>query len=99
MRVDSTPGESAKSVAKRMLINKKILLCIWLDCRGIIYKEYLKSGQAVNSTIYSNMLIKVSDAIGEKRKIEFRKKMALFHQDNARLHVSAMTVWTLYTLK
>ncbi|GBM88406.1 Mariner Mos1 transposase [Araneus ventricosus] len=39
----SAPGESAGSVARRALTNKKVLLCIWWDCRRIIYKEYLKS--------------------------------------------------------
>ncbi|GBM98917.1 hypothetical protein AVEN_58188-1 [Araneus ventricosus] len=33
----STPGESAGSVARRVLTNKTVLLCIWWDCRGIIY--------------------------------------------------------------
>ncbi|GBM93624.1 Histone-lysine N-methyltransferase SETMAR [Araneus ventricosus] len=40
----SAPGESAGSVARRALTNKKLLLCIWWDCRGIICKENLKSG-------------------------------------------------------
>ncbi|GBM41380.1 Mariner Mos1 transposase [Araneus ventricosus] len=39
----SAPGESAGSVERRALINKKVLLCICWDCRRIIYKEYLKS--------------------------------------------------------
>ncbi|GBM57387.1 Histone-lysine N-methyltransferase SETMAR [Araneus ventricosus] len=39
----SAPGESAGSVARRALTNKKVLLCNWWDCRGIIYKEYFKS--------------------------------------------------------
>ncbi|GFW66469.1 uncharacterized protein TNCV_3309881 [Trichonephila clavipes] len=78
--------------------NKKAHFCIGWDCHGIIDKEYLKSRQTINSTIYSNMLIKVSDAIREKRKKEFRSKMVLFHQDNAQQHVSVMTGWTLYTL-
>ena len=95
----SASGESADSVAKRMLTNKKVLLRTWWDCRGIIYKECLKSGQAINSIIYSNMLIKVRDAIRGKLKNEFRRKVVLFHQDNARPHVSTVTGWTLYTLK
>ncbi|GBM30023.1 Histone-lysine N-methyltransferase SETMAR [Araneus ventricosus] len=41
----AAPGESAGSVARRALTNKKVLLCIWWDCRGIIYKEYQKSRQ------------------------------------------------------
>ncbi|GBO23604.1 Histone-lysine N-methyltransferase SETMAR [Araneus ventricosus] len=95
----SAPGESAGSVARRDLINKKVLLCIWWDCRGIIYKEYLKSCQIINSAIYSSMLIEVRNAIREKRRNEFRRKVVLFHQDSARPHVSTRTDWTLYKLE
>ncbi|GBL95584.1 hypothetical protein AVEN_24798-1 [Araneus ventricosus] len=45
------------------------------------------------------MLIKVRDAIREKRRNAFRRKVVLFHQDNARPHVSTMTGWTLYKLE
>ncbi|GBN79963.1 hypothetical protein AVEN_10866-1 [Araneus ventricosus] len=45
------------------------------------------------------MLIKVRYAILEKRRNEFRRKVVLFHQDNARPHVSTMTGWTLYKLE
>ncbi|GBM93663.1 Histone-lysine N-methyltransferase SETMAR, partial [Araneus ventricosus] len=31
----SAPGEPAGSVARRALTSKKVLLCIWWDCRGI----------------------------------------------------------------
>ncbi|GBN62560.1 Mariner Mos1 transposase [Araneus ventricosus] len=83
----SAPGKSAGSIARQALTNKMALFCIWWDCRRIIYKEYLKSGQTISSAIYSNMLIKVRDAIHEKRRNEFRRKVVLFHQDNARSHV------------
>ncbi|GBN71225.1 Histone-lysine N-methyltransferase SETMAR [Araneus ventricosus] len=45
------------------------------------------------------MLIKVRNAIRGKRRNEFRRKVVLFHQDNARSHVSTMTGWTLYKLE
>lgn len=41
-----------------------MLLWIWWDYCGIIYKEYMESRQAINSTIYI-MLIKVRYAIQE----------------------------------
>ncbi|GBM47148.1 Histone-lysine N-methyltransferase SETMAR [Araneus ventricosus] len=95
----SALGESAGSVARRALTNKKVFLCFWWDCQGIIYKKYLKIVQTINSAIYSNMLIKVRDAIREKRRNKFRRKVVLFHQDNARPHVSTMAGWTLYRLE
>ncbi|GBN20888.1 hypothetical protein AVEN_242141-1 [Araneus ventricosus] len=45
------------------------------------------------------MLIKVRNAIRGKRRNVFRRKLALFHQNNARPHVSTMTGWTLYKLE
>ncbi|GBN16764.1 Histone-lysine N-methyltransferase SETMAR [Araneus ventricosus] len=45
------------------------------------------------------MLIKVCDAIREERRNEFRRKVFLFHQDNARPHVSTRTGCTLYKLE
>ncbi|GBN32873.1 hypothetical protein AVEN_122539-1 [Araneus ventricosus] len=45
------------------------------------------------------MLIKVRNFNREKRRNEFRRKVVLFHQDNARPHVSTMTGWTLYKLE
>ncbi|GFX34900.1 histone-lysine N-methyltransferase SETMAR [Trichonephila clavipes] len=95
----SATEESVGSVARRTLNNKKVLLCIWWDCRGIVFKEYLKSRLTINSTIYSEMLIEVSDAIRKKRKKEFRRKIVLFHQANAQPHISAMTSWMLFTLE
>ncbi|GBO36497.1 hypothetical protein AVEN_233423-1 [Araneus ventricosus] len=44
------------------------------------------------------MLINVHDAICERRN-EFRRKVVLFPQDNARPHVSTMTGWTFYKLE
>ncbi|GBM92836.1 hypothetical protein AVEN_222035-1 [Araneus ventricosus] len=45
------------------------------------------------------MLIKVRNVIREKRRNESRRKVVVFHQDNARPHVSTMTGWTLYTME
>ncbi|GBL77298.1 hypothetical protein AVEN_41741-1 [Araneus ventricosus] len=61
---------------------------MWWNCRGIIDKEYLKSELTINSVIYSNMLIEICGAVREKRRNESRRKVVLFHQDNARQHVT-----------
>ncbi|GFY02160.1 uncharacterized protein TNCV_5100211 [Trichonephila clavipes] len=45
------------------------------------------------------MLIKVNDAIREKRIKELKRKVVLFHQDDVRPNVNAMTSWTLYSLE
>lgn len=95
----SEPGVPVRTVTRRTMTYKKILLCVFWDSRGIIYKEYLKSGQTIDSESYSSMLHKVDAAIREKRSKEFRRKVVMFHQDNARPHVSAWTNWNLYKLE
>ncbi|GBN21963.1 Histone-lysine N-methyltransferase SETMAR [Araneus ventricosus] len=70
----SAPGESAGSVARRALINKKC-------------------------NIQQYAVIKVCNSIREKRRNEFRRKVFLFHQDNAGPHVNTRTDWTLYKLE
>ncbi len=45
------------------------------------------------------MLVRVNTAIKAKRRTEFRHKKVLFHQDNAKPHVSVSTGLTLYELK
>ncbi|GFX03645.1 hypothetical protein TNCV_2112171 [Trichonephila clavipes] len=84
------PGnQSSGSVARRTLTR-----CFSVSSRIVvelfIQTDRQKSRQTINSSMYSNMLIKVSDAIHEKRR-KFRSKMVLFHQDNVQPHVSAMT--------
>lgn len=94
----SAHGESTDSVARHALTNKG-LLCIWWNCCRILYKEYLKSGQIINSAIYCNMSIKVCVAITEKESELLWRKMVLFHQDNAWPQVTTMISWTIYKLE
>ncbi|GFT37077.1 mariner Mos1 transposase [Trichonephila clavipes] len=99
VKEDGIEESLRESGARQKLTNKKMLFCVWYYFRGIIFKEYMKSGQIINSTTYNNMLIKFSDAIGEKRSKEFRRKIVFLHQDNVRPHVSTMTICTLYKLQ
>ena len=95
----SEAGQPAGTVARRTLTNKKVLLCIWWDCRGVIYKEYLRSGQTLDSGAYCAMLVKVANVIKQKRDHELRRKTVLYQQDNAKPHTSAITFSKLYDLK
>ena len=94
----SVPGQPIGSVAKRNLTSKKIMQCIWWDIRGIIHKEYLQKYKTLDSKVYSEMLVHIDAAIKEKHQGECRHKMVMFHEDNARPHMSAFIGWTLYGL-
>lgn len=61
-------GEPVGTVAKRDLTNKKSMLCIWWDCRGIIHKENLEKGKTIDSKVYSEILVRFDAAINTKRR-------------------------------
>lgn len=44
---------------KAKIHDKKILLCVWWDCRGIIYHELLKPNLTINADRYAQQLERV----------------------------------------
>ncbi|GFU34347.1 mariner Mos1 transposase [Trichonephila clavipes] len=89
----SKRGEAVQTVAKPELVVRKVLLCIWLDWKGIIYYELLLYDQTLNSDLYRLKL-----AIDQKRPESSNLKGVVFHQDNARQHSSVVTRQKLWEL-
>jgi histone-lysine N-methyltransferase SETMAR len=97
-RTWSLHDEPAGTVAKRALTKNKVLLCVWWDVKGIIYYEFLKSGETINSDIYCDQLDKVNENLKEKRSALVNRKGFIFHQDNAKPHTSLQTTQKLKEL-
>ncbi|GFU79539.1 mariner transposase [Trichonephila clavipes] len=57
--------EAAQTVAKPGLTSRKVLLCIWWDCKGMIYYELLPSGRTLNSDLYCHQLNRLKLAIDQ----------------------------------
>lgn len=70
---------------------KKVMLCVWWDWKGILYYELLPQNQTINSDRYCSQLDQLDAAIKEKRPELANRKGVVFHQDNARPHVSLRT--------
>ena len=64
---------------------KKIMLCVW---KGILYYELLPQNRTINSDRYCSQLDQLDAAIKEKRPESANRKGVVFHQDNARPHIS-----------
>ena len=67
------------------------MLCIWWDWKGVLYYELLTENQTINCNKYCSQLDQLKAALDEKHPEVVNRKCVIFHQDNARPHVSLMT--------
>ena len=67
------------------------MLCIWWDWKGVLYYELLPENQTINSNKYCSQLDQLKAELDEKRPELVNRKRIIFHQDNAKPHVSLMT--------
>jgi len=67
------------------------MLCVWWDWKGILYYELLPNNETINSEKYYSQLDELKTAIEQKHPEIANWKGIVFHQDNARPHVSLIT--------
>ena len=84
-------NEPPPTTPKAGLHPKKVMLCIWCDWKGVLYYEVLLENQTINSNKYCSQLDQLKAALDEKRPELVNRERIIFHQDNARPHVSFIT--------
>ena len=84
-------NEPPPTTPKACLHPKKVMLCIWWDWKGVLYYELLLENQTINSNMSCSQLDQLKAALDEKHPELVNRKCIIFHQDNARPHVSLMT--------
>ena len=90
-RLWSKRDEPAQSTSKPDIHQKKVMLSVWWDFKGILYFELLTRNQTINSNVYCRQIMKLDKEIKEKRPELATRKGVIFHQDNARSHTSLVT--------
>jgi histone-lysine N-methyltransferase SETMAR len=83
------PGEAPKPTPKKNLHSKKLIMCMVGYGRDLY--ELLRPNKTINSEVYCQQLDRVNECLKEKRPHLVKRKGVVFHQDNARPHVSKMT--------
>ena len=85
---------------KSGLHSKKVWCCIYggIGREFSINKELLPENQMINSNKYCPQLDKLQAALDKKLLELVNRKCIIFHQDNARSHISLMTRWKLLQL-
>jgi [histone H3]-lysine36 N-dimethyltransferase SETMAR len=84
-------NQPAVHTPKPCLTLKKVLLCVWWDCGGIIHFELLKPGETITAQVYCSQLDRVNAKILEKRTSLINQKGVILHHDNARPHAAKVT--------
>ena len=67
------------------------MLCTWWDWKGVLYYELLQEIQTIDSNKYCSHLDQLKAALDKKCPELVNRRCIIFHQDNARLHVSLRT--------
>lgn len=83
--------ETDQMTSKTEIRQKKIMLSVWWDYKGILHLEFLPNNQTINSNVYIQQLTKLSDAIQAKRPEAANHKGVVFHHDNAKPHTCLVT--------
>ncbi|XP_011141333.1 histone-lysine N-methyltransferase SETMAR-like [Harpegnathos saltator] len=85
----SKQGEAPRFVTKP----RKIMLCVWWDCKGIVHYELLPPGETINSDLYCQQLARLHLVIQKKRPELVNSKGVVYHlqPDNTGSHTSLTT--------
>ena len=72
------------------------MLHIWWDWKGVLSYELLLENQTINSNKYGSQLDQLKAALDEKHAELVHRKLIVFHQDKARLHVFVVVVFNFF---
>ena len=75
----------------RRRFEKKVMICVWWNFKGIIHFELVKDGQAVNSQLYSQQLERMYAALQKFYPPVTNRRCGLLLQDNAPAHTARRT--------
>ena len=81
---DATPEPQSKAG----LHPRKIMLCVWWDCKGVIHYELLPPNTSITADLYCQQLDRLAAAIAQKRP---NHGLVRFLHDNARPHTARVT--------
>lgn len=80
--------KTAEREVKRDLHPQKIMLCVWWDCKGVVWFELLPPNTTITANLYCQQLQRLSEKLSEMRP---RHGKIRFLHDNARPHVAKIT--------
>jgi histone-lysine N-methyltransferase SETMAR len=92
-------GQLPVPVAKRARFEKKVLLCVWWNYKGLIYYKLVPDGRTINAEVYSQQLEKMYTVLLEKYPALVYQKRMLLQHDNAPPHTATKTLQIIEELE
>ncbi|KAM5283286.1 methionine-R-sulfoxide reductase B2, mitochondrial isoform 1-T1 [Hipposideros larvatus] len=86
-RCDDLP----ETTSKADIHQRKVMLSVWWDFRGVVFFELLPRNQTINSNVYCQQLDSLNESIIQKCSELVNCKGVMFHRDNARPHTNLIT--------
>lgn len=90
--------EAPKHFPKPNLHPKKSMVTVWWSTAGVIHYSFLKPGETINAEKYCRELEAMHQKLSEKQPGLVNRKGPILLHDNARPHVSQMTLQKLIEL-
>ncbi|XP_054158390.1 histone-lysine N-methyltransferase SETMAR-like [Oppia nitens] len=92
-------GQAPIPTVRPDIHQRKVMLCIWWCTKGVAHWELLDIGQTLDSIVYCRQLEDLQTSLLRKYRNLVKRSGVMFHQDNARPHVSNITRQKLETLE
>jgi len=80
-----------QATSKADIHQRKVMLSVWWDRKGVVFFELLPRNQTINSNVYCRQLDSLNESLIQKRPGLVNRKGIVFHHDNARPHTSLIT--------
>src|SRR5215468_520408 len=86
-----SPTSPRPKKARQVKSNLKSMIITFFDINGIVHKEFVPTGQTVNSGFYCEVLRRLHEKVRSHRPQLWREQTWLLHQDNAPAHTAVLT--------
>jgi len=85
------PTSPRPKKARQVRSNVKSMIITFFDVKGIVHKEFVSTGQTVNSGFYCDVLGRQRKNVRKRGPKLWREQTWLLHHDNAPSHTSVFT--------
>lgn len=90
--------EAPKHFPKPKIHQKKVMVTVWWSATGVIHHSFLKVGETIDAVKYCKEIVDMHQKLREKQPALVNRRGPILLHNNARPHVSQMTVQKLNEL-